>query len=185
MVAPLQPPARWNQEYLAAVLTHSQVPLWLPWPLPAGWVLTGVVLAGDPREPAVASAVMLSGPAALGGPAELVLVAEEPGVGLGAGYAGVSGPDPGPAGFELAPTTRVMASDHETSLWEVPTPVDRSAYLGEAVGCWLWAVSWPMESVLVLHDQASLVDLRDAGHPLDVPLGAPSPRWRPGGQEPR
>ncbi len=162
-----------------SVIATSQVPVWLPWPLPVGWVVTGAVVAGDARHPGVATAVMLSGPTFRAGPADLVLVAEEPGVGLGAGYAGLPGPDAGIGEFERAPRTRVNAGQHETALWEVPSAGDRSAYLGEAAGRWLWAIAWPMEAVLVLHGDVSLIDLRDAQSASEVPLGAPSPRWRP------
>ena len=53
---------------------------------------------------------------------------------------------------------------------------DRVAYVGEALGYWLWAVLWPDTAGLVVQDHMSLVDLRDSGHPLDLPFGAPSPR---------
>ena len=61
------------------------VPAWLPWPLPVGWLVTGFAGAGDERTGVRACAVALSGPNPLGGPADMVVVAEEPGVGLGAG----------------------------------------------------------------------------------------------------
>lgn len=48
----------------------------------------GGASAGDERTGARATAVALAGPSPLGGPADLVLVAEEPGVGLGARLAG-------------------------------------------------------------------------------------------------
>ena len=38
-----------------------------------------------------------------------------------------------------------------------------------------------MEAILLLHDDVRLVDLRDPGLSLDVPVGAMSPRWRPSG----
>jgi hypothetical protein len=68
----------------------------MPWPLPVGWLFTGVAYAGDDRHGGRATAVACSGPGPLGGMGELILVAEELGVGLGARYAGVDGPDPGP-----------------------------------------------------------------------------------------
>jgi hypothetical protein len=48
--------------------------------------------------------------------------------------------------------------------------------VGEAAACWLWAVTWPSEVALELHDDVSLIDLRDPGHALDLPFGALSPR---------
>ena len=162
---------------------QSRVPVWVPWPLPAGWLATGVAYAGDDRTGAAAAVVSVSGPAPLGGPADLVLVAEEPGVGLGARYAGLPGPDAGPDAPYLsertAPHARVHAAGHPTALWSVEGAPDRAVYVGEALGHWLWVVLWPDSAGLMVLDRFMLVDLRDAGHILDVPLGAASPRLAP------
>jgi len=180
-VAPLHPTANLSSAVVQQVAERAGVPVWLPWPLPNGWMVTGAVLAGDGRSPSAASALVCSGPGARGGPADLVFVSEEPGVGLGAGYAGLTGPDPGASMAAGSPSTRVDAAQHDTPLWEIPSPPDRSVYVGEADGRWLWAIAWPMEAVLLLHDDVRLVDLRDPGLSLDVPVGAMSPRWRPTG----
>jgi len=186
-VPPLTAMAHLTSEWLAHIAKTSAVPLWLPWPLPAGWTVTGAVGISDGPAPGAAAALVCTGPGARSGPAELVLVSEEPGVGLGAGYAGLEGPDAGSSDLSGAPATRVMANGHEVPLWEVEQHVpasreggDRSVYVGEAEGCWLLAVAWPMEAGLLLHDSLRLVDVRDPGLILDVPLGAVSPRWRPG-----
>lgn len=184
-ISPLASITTMSQELLAQVVEEAGVPVWLPWPLPTAWVITGAVAAGREGGPSLATAMALSGPGARGGPGELVIVSEEPGVGLGAGYAGLPGPDAGAAVLSEPPSTRVMVANHETPLWEVPGPTDRSVYVGEADGRWLWAIAWPMEVGLVLHDSLILVDLRDPGHRLDLPLGAVSPRWRPGGASER
>src|ERR1700759_2233522 len=68
---------------------HAGVPAWLPWPLPVGWLVGGFGGAGDERTGVRASAVALTGPNPVGGPADMIVVAEEPGVGLGAGLAGL------------------------------------------------------------------------------------------------
>jgi hypothetical protein len=177
-VAPLQPPAPPNEDALTAVLSVTRVPVWVPWPLPVGWLVAGAVTAGDDRTGGVGCAVALSGPAPLGGPADLVLVAEEPGVGIGAGLAGLDSADPGPGAAVGAPVTRVSAASHPTPMWSLPQVHgdDRAVYVGEADGCWLWALCWPSEVSLVLHDSFELVDLREPGHQLDLPFGAPSPR---------
>ena len=180
-IAPLHAPISLTQELVQQVAHRAGVPVWFPWPLPAGWVLTGAMLAGDERAPSVAAAMICSGPGPRGGPAELVLVSEEPGVGLGAGYAGLAGPDAGASVADRPPSARVIVAHHEVPLWEIGGPTDRSIYIGEAEGRWIWAIAWPMEVGLVLHDDLSLVDLRDPGHPLDLPLGAMSPRWCPSG----
>lgn len=175
-VAPLQPIPQLTAQAVVAAVRASGVPVWAPWPLPAAWLVTGVRLAGDERGPARAVAVAVSGPAPLGGVADLVLVAEEPGVGLGARFAGLDGADPG-RGFDAGPpAAKVEASGRPCALWEVAGVPDRSVFVGEAAACWLWAVVWPETAGLVVHDQLALVDLRDPGHSLDLPFGAPSPR---------
>jgi len=149
----------------------------LPWPLARGWLVTGLAAAGDERTGARATAVACTGPAPLGGVGELVLVAEEPGVGLGARYAGLTGPDPGNVGDERPADVKIQAAGHPTPMWTLDsTPADRAVYVGEALGCWIWAVLWPDSAGFLLIDDFALTDLRDAGHELDLPLGALSPR---------
>ena len=152
------------------------VPVWLPWPLPRGWLVTGFATAGDERTGWRATAVACSGPAPLGGVADLVLVAEEPGVGLGARFAGVDGPDPGTVPVDRAPDAKVPVAGHPTAMWGLEGPDDRAVYVGEAHACWVWAVLWPASDGFLLIDDYVLVDLRDAGRDLDVPFGALSPR---------
>lgn len=110
---------------------------------------------------------------------ELILVAEELGVGLGARYAGIDGPDPGPyMNVEKPAQTKLLAAGRPTPLWHVATaPDDRAVFAGEALGLWLWAVVWPEQSGLLMYDELVLTDLRDAGAEVDlVPCGALSPR---------
>jgi hypothetical protein len=90
--------------------------------------------------------------------------------------AGLPGPDAGPLSDKTAPHARIHAAGHPTAMWSVDAPDDRAAYVGEALGFWLWAVLWPDTAGLVVQDHFALVDLRDAGHALDLPFGAPSPR---------
>lgn len=175
-VAPLYPAGRPSADSLGATVQSARVPVWIPWPLPYGWLVTGSVHAGDERSGWTATAVACSGPAPLGGAGDLVLVAEEPGVGLGASCAGMSGTDPG-AGFgDAAPYSKVYAAGHPTAMWSVPAAHDRAAFVGEAYGIWLWMVLWPGTASLLLEDHLMLTDLRDAGHELDVPFGALTPR---------
>ncbi|WP_130800171.1 DUF6758 family protein [Streptomyces otsuchiensis] len=178
-VHPLQPVLPPSIESLAVVLDRTQVPVWMPWPLPVGWLFTGVACAGDDRSGGRATAVACSGPAPLGGTGELILVAEEPGVGLGAGYAGLEAPDPTPGmDIEKPPHARIMAAGRPTPLWNVTgVPSDRAVFAGEARGLWLWAVSWPAESGLLFYEELVLTDLREAGAEIDlIPCGALSPR---------
>lgn len=178
-VYPLQPVVPPSVEALTVVVNRSQVPVWMPWPLPVGWLFSGVSAAGDERSGGRAAAVACSGPGPLGGPGELLLIAEELGVGLGARHAGIPGPDPG-AGMDIGkpPQAKVLAAGRPTPLWHVSgTPDDRAVFAGEACGMWLWAVVWPEETGLLMYDELVLTDLRDLGAEVELlPCGALSPR---------
>lgn len=174
-VAPYQSPRAPNSDTLQWLSAHAVVPVWLPWPLPDRWLVTGFADAGDDRTGSTATVVALSGPAPLSQVGEMLIVAEEPGIGLGARLAGIEGPDAGPLA-ERQPHARVHAAGHPTALWRVDTPDDRVAFVGEALAQWLWVVIWPDTAGLVVHDHLTLVDARGTDHPLDVPFGAPTPR---------
>jgi hypothetical protein len=163
-------------ESLQKVAQQSGVPLWCPLPLLPGWSITGLAVAGDERSKAKATVLALSGPSPLGGPADLLLVAEEPGVGVGARYAGIESLDPG-ACTDAPPEAKVEAAGHPTALWRVESAPDRSAFVGEAKGVWLYAVLWPPAAELVLLEHVVLHDLRDEAHAgAALPFGATSPR---------
>jgi hypothetical protein len=149
----------------------------MPWPLPAGWLVSGFAEAGDERSGAHATVTALSGPSVTSGPADLLVVAEEPGVGLGAGFAGLHGPDPG-EGFDYGPPhAKIDIRGHPTPLWCVSGAADRAVYAGEALGNWLWAIAWPAEAgCLIALAELTLRDLRDNDQDLDLPYGAFSPR---------
>lgn len=172
-VAPLGLPTRERLDReLGANGTAADVPYWLPWPLPTGWLATGVTHAGDERHGARASLVCCSGPNPVGGPADLVLVAEEPGVGLGAHWAGLPGPDPGELmATATGPHAKIHAAGHPTALWCVDGGADRAVYVGEALGRWLWLILWPASAGALVADHVTLVDLRDAPHDVEIPLG--------------
>jgi hypothetical protein len=104
-----------------------------------------------------------------------VLVAEEPGVGLGAGLAGLDLADPGPRLWDLPSTAKVHADGHPTPLWVAGHPEDRAAFVGEAEGLWLWAVMWPADTGHLVAEDLNLVDLRHHGEHFEVPCGALSP----------
>jgi len=176
-VFPLQPPIQPSVDAVEAVVRDSKVPAWLPWPLPLGWVVTGITGAGDERSGTRASVVACSGPAPLGGGGELLLIAEEPGVGLGARYAGLPGPAPGPVSGDAPAHAKVHAAGHPTAMWCVDGSPDRAAFVGEALALWLWAVLWPESAGCLLYEELSLADLREAGQELELlPFGALSPR---------
>jgi hypothetical protein len=174
-VHPLFPAFRPSREGLDGLLRTAGVPVWLPWPLPAGWLVAGFAGAGDERTGVRACAVALSGPNPLGGPADMLVVAEEPGVGLGAALAGLAGVDPG-AGFATAPPIAVASfGNHDFPLWQVDSP-DRAVFAGEIKGYWLWIVLWPDSAGALLIEPVRLRDLRDPGQDLDLPFGAASLR---------
>lgn len=175
-VHPLHIVARPAPEALRKLAGACAVPVWAPLPLLPGWTLTGLATAGDDRGPAKACVVALSGPSPLGGPADLLIIAEEPGVGLGARYAGLEEIDPGMVAAG-PPEAKLDAAGHPTALWRSPSAPDRAAFVGEAMGVWLWAVLWPPAAELILLEHVLLHDLRAAAHEaVELPLGAPSPR---------
>ncbi|MBO0823982.1 MAG: hypothetical protein J2P27_09000 [Actinobacteria bacterium] len=173
-VLPLRSALSPSPEGLEAVLRGACVPVWLPWPLPLGWLVTGFATAGDDRSGMRACAVALSGPNPTGGPAEMLLVSEEPGVGLGARFARLGGPDPGAQFAVGQPAAVVEYGHHEFPLWNVET-AGLAAFAGEVGGNWLWLVLWPQTAGLLTVEPLELRDLRDPGQRLDLPYGALSP----------
>jgi hypothetical protein len=174
-IHPLAPARLPTIDGLHVLVSSAKVPVWVPWPLPYGWLVTGFTGAGDERTGILGSAVALSGPNPLGGPAELLLVAEEPGVGLGAGLAGLPGPDPG-IGFATGqPNADVKVGGHDVPLWLVESDGE-AVFAGEVGGNWTWLVLWPDTAGVLLAESLSLRDLRDSDQALDVPFGALSPR---------
>ncbi|WP_373290266.1 DUF6758 family protein [Pilimelia terevasa] len=182
-VAPLHVAEHINTDVVAAA-SHAvrsgggRTPLWCLWPLPTHWTVTGVGWAGDQRTGARAAAVAVSGPTPLGGgPADIIFVAEEPGLGLGTRFAGIPGPDPGTSLSEVmaeVPHAKVKAGGHPAPLWSVKSPADRSAYAGEARGMWLYAVAWPASAGYLLAENVVLQDLAE-WTPPELVFGAPSP----------
>lgn len=175
-VQPMAPPVLPTGEHLRWLATHSTVPVWVPWPLPAGWLVTGLTWVGDERSSVRAVATACTGPNPLGGTGDLVLVAEELGIELGARYACCPGPDPGEQLASSPADAKIEASGHPTPLWSVAGPDGQSAYAGAAGGVWLWLVLWPETTDLVMLAPLTLVDARDAGLSLDLPTGALCPR---------
>ena len=157
---------------------RSHVPLWVPWPLPRGFVIGAVLQAGDDASGVCAAGVAISGPNPLGGPGDLVLIAEEQGVGLGAGLAGLEGSDPGKA-VEGEPCAGVEVQGRAVPLWFVEGAVDRAVYVGPWGATWLWAILYPGSAAAMLLEDVALADLRDLGHEAELlPYGTPPP-WLP------
>jgi hypothetical protein len=168
-----------SPEGIAMVARQAAVPVWVPHPMMSGWVVTGIGSCGDDRTGAGATIICCSGPGPLGGPADLVLIAEEPATGLGAWFAGIEGTDPGELTGPYA--GKLETDGHPTPLWQVEGGTghdDRVSFVGEASGIWLWAVLWPSSAGLMLLENMALADVRVAGPAAYEMLGygAESPR---------
>jgi hypothetical protein len=177
---PLTILARLDDPAIRHVCEHAEVPLWLPDPMPVGWTLAGMATVGDLPDGFRATVVSLRGPAPLGGTGEWLIVAEEPGIGLGASYAGTLMTAPPPGSTEV-PSAKVHALGHPTPLWPVPdTLPDRSAYVGEAAGVWLWLVSFPADAGYAVLEDLAVTDLRSQQHLPPLETAELSLRLRPG-----
>lgn len=158
---------------------HAQIPLWLPEPMPIGWQLCGLAVVGDQRNGLRATVAAYRGPAPLGGTGEWLLVAEEPGIGLGASYARTT-TVPAPASSGGPAPAKIHTSGHPTPLWPVLSSAsDRSAYVGEAAGVWFWLISFPSDAGYEVLEDLELTDARHGYLPA-IETGAPSQQLRPG-----
>ena len=174
-VYPLQPVTAPSARLARQLGERSAVPLWLSWPMPRGWVVGAILHAGDEVSGVRATGVVTSGPNPMGGPADLMFVAEEPGVGLGARFAGVEGADPG-AAVQQEPHAKLEVESRPVPLWWVDCPGDRAVYVGQWRGRWLWAVLRPQSAGVMLLEDLPVADLRDLGHEADLlPYGTPPP----------
>lgn len=156
-------------------------PTYLPWPLSPGWRISDFGVVADPGGRGRATVTCCSGTSDLDGAVEVLVVSEEPDVGLGARAAGVLGPDPGDGFGAGQPFVRLRIDHNSIALWDVPTPgatLDRTVLAGEAHGRWLWLVLRPASAVLLMSSDWLLRDLSDAGPQLvDLPFGGPPPPW--------
>jgi hypothetical protein len=169
-------------EHLA---TARDFPTYLPWPMAPGWAVSDFAVVTEPSGAPVATLTCVTGASELDGPVDVLLVAEEPGVGLGARCAGVRGSDPGRELDEEQPVVRVRIGSLATSLWTVSTSdvaetseLDRTVLAGEAAGRWLWVVLRPASAVLLMRDDWILRDVSGGG-PLmvEMPFAGPGPAW--------
>ena len=183
-VLPLWRPALASYEDLAEHLRISGTfPTLVPWPLAPGWAITDFGCVAAPGEEAHATLLSCHGVSDLDGLVELTLVSEEPGIGLGARCAGTSRTDPGGDVGEGPPHAKVRIDGHPLPLWSVSTSdtdltFDRSVFVGEAHGRWLWMVMRPASAALLLRDEWILADLTELGPELvDMPFEGNPPPW--------
>ena len=184
VISPLWRPSIPSYDGLAEHLNRCNgVPTLLPWPMSPGWTVTdfGCVAEQDGRSKA--SLVSCSGSSDLDGVVELTVVAEEPGVGLGARCAGTVRTDPGAEIAEGPPHAKVRIDGHPVPLWAISTSdndraFDRSVFAGEAHGRWLWLVMRPASAALLLNDEWILMDIAGLGPELvELPFGGNPPPW--------
>lgn len=160
-------------------------PVWTPWPLPEHWVFGGLAYTG--RSVDGGCAVTSDGGCAVtswngldqfGDRAELLLVCEEAGAGVGSHFAALPVSYPGSGVGEGPPHARFTVEDRAVPLWAVEgVQPDRAVYAGEAAGRWLWVVVHPAEAGALVVEPMHLVDARQLGAELSVlPLGELSPR---------
>jgi len=165
------------------LLASAGFPTYLPWPMSPGWSVTDFAVVGDEPGRTRATLTCCSGTSELDGPVDLVVVAEEPGTGLGSRCAGTLHDDPGDEVGGGPPTVKVRVDNQDVPLWPVFTSalggeLDRSVLAGEAQGRWLWIVLRPASAILLLRDDWILRDVSGQGPQLlDVPFGGPAPLW--------
>jgi hypothetical protein len=176
---PLSEFRRLEESTIAHIRNHAEVPLWLPDPMPLGWQLSGLAAVGDSRSRYRATVTAFRGPAPLGGLGEWLIVAEEPGIGLGASYAGSGGSTPQDAAGDLV-AAKLLVRGHLSPIWPVlQTASDRSAYVGEAAGVWLWLIGLPADAGYAVLENLAISDLRHR-HVRIAPPAARSRSLRPG-----
>jgi hypothetical protein len=107
-------------EHLGAT---ARFPTYLPWPLSPGWRVTDFAAVGTTGR-GRAAMTCVSGTSALDGPVDVLVVAEEPGTGLGARIAGTVHDDPGAEVGEGPPSVRIRIDSQAVPLWPVSTSGD-------------------------------------------------------------
>src|SRR5262245_18452439 len=90
-VHPVAPPRLPNPEHLHQITRSARVRVWVPWRLPPGWLVTGTTFAGDELTGARATVMACNGLNRLGVVGEIIIAADEPGIGLGSSFAGIDG----------------------------------------------------------------------------------------------
>lgn len=181
--APLWRPVDADYAAFAALVGRVEdLPTYLPWPMSPGWSIAdfGCVTSGDR---AVATVTTTVGTSDLDGRVEVTIVAEDPGVGLGARCAGTPYDDPGHQVGVGPHAVKVRAGGRSVPLWAVDSRDDddvlaRSVFAGEADGRWLWLVIRPASAALLLRDEWLLADVTGFGpEALEMPFGGDRPTW--------
>ena len=187
-VSPLWGPETPDYDTLIEHLERAGgLPSWIPWPLGEAGAVSDFGFVVGPSA-CFATCTFMSD---VEGLVEITVLTEEPGVGLGARCAGVPGWQPSPD-LRLQPRAATLRIDgHPIALWPVSTAaqaddaagtargtpgtdevLDRSVFVGEAEGRWLWVVLRPASAALLLLDDWELQDLGSLGPAalLDLPF---------------
>lgn len=180
-------PALWRpvsasyDDFAELVRRAGALPTYLPWPMSPGWSVAdfGCVVDGDKAR---ATVTTTTGNSDLDGPVEITVVAEDPGVGLGARCAGTPYIDPGEQIGKGPHDIHVRAAGRPVLMWSVDAEGDelleKSVFAGEADGRWLWLVVRPASAALLLRDEWLFADVTDFGPAaVEMPFGGPSAHW--------
>jgi hypothetical protein len=169
-------------DFAAHLLVAGGFPTYLPWPMSPGWRVSDFAVVAGPMV-AVGTLCCCSGTSDGDGPVDLMVAAEEPGTGLGGRYAGLLGADPGPEVGRGPASARVRVEGRPVALWSVSTSTvdadfDRSVFVGEAFGRWLWLVLRPASAMLLLREEWTMQDASSIGPALvEIEFGGPGPVW--------
>lgn len=177
-------------DFVEHLTMAGSFPSYLPWPLGPGWEVTDFAVVGDGGDTR-ATLTAVAGTSELDGPVEVLIVAEEAGVGLGARCAGTVGDDPGPEFGSGPATAKLRVGSQQVPLWPVslwPDSAgpgtdgvgewDRSVVVGETDGRWLWLVLRPASAMLLLRDEWILRDVSGLGPSLvELSFGGHSASW--------
>lgn len=169
--------------FTAHLRTAGVFPTYLPWPMGSGWRLSDFGVVAAPGARPVATLTCSTGSTGPDGRVDVLVVAEEVGVGLGARCAGLERSDAGDGFGHGPPFVRIRIGSQAVPLWPVSTSgaggdLDRSVLAGEAEGRWLWIVLLPASAMLLMKDEWILRDVsRDGPHLLAMPIEGLGPVW--------
>ncbi len=163
--------------------TAEGFPTYLPWPMGSGWRVSDFGVVAAPEGRPVATVTCSTGTTGPDGRVDVLVVAEEVGVGLGGRCAGLERSDPGDGFGHGQPFVRIRIGSQAVPLWPVSTSgatgdLDRSVLAGEAEGRWLWIVLLPASAMLLMKDEWILRDVSgDGPHLLAMPIEGLGPVW--------
>jgi len=148
---------------LLSYATESEVPAWVPWPMPRGWAVSGIGHGLDG-----ASVIACSGPDLLDGLADIFVICEEPGGTLGSSALGSTHAGSHRAPDRQAADAHITVDSHRAPMWRIDSDTDRDVFLGEAAGRWLWLVMFPDTTSLIMSDDFRLTALADLVGELEL-----------------